>query len=210
MTRRSASPSSRRATRTPRVVALARDAETPDAELVMRARGGDRFASDVLVRRHLPDVAGLVARLLGDRAEAEDVVQDTFAAALAELSSLREPSAFRGWLMRSAVNKVHRRFRRRRLLRWLGLDRGDHDGLADLASAEASQEQRAELVMLDRSLSTLAPNERIAWCLRHVEGMQLEEVAAACATSLATIKRRIAAADAVVRDHVSMEADDEA
>jgi RNA polymerase sigma-70 factor (ECF subfamily) len=189
-----------------RVLPLEREAATSDADLVVRARGGDRFAEDALVRRHLPAVAATVARLLGDPIEAEDVVQDTFAAAMNGLDALRDPSAVRAWLMQSAVNKVHRRFRRRRWLRWIGMGQGEPAGLADMASVDATQEQHAELVLLDRALATLAPVERIAWCLRHVEGMQLDEVASACGASLATIKRRIAQADARLRAHVSLEA----
>lgn len=190
----------------PRVVPLRRDEDVADADLVLRARGGDRFAEDSLVRRHFGSVAGTVARLLGDPHEAEDVVQDTFATALAELGDLRDPAAVRAWLLQIAVRKVHRRFRKRRLLRMLGLWSGEPEaGLAELASTEASPDQRAELVLLDRVLGTIAPANRIAWTLRCVEGMQLEDVATSCACSLATVKRRIAAADSVIRAHVAIE-----
>lgn len=193
----------------PRIVPLGRDHATSDGELVLRARAGDRWASDALVRRHFVAVAGTVARLLGDPQEAEDVVQDTFTGALAELDALRDPEALRPWLLRMAVHRVHRRFRRRRLLRLLGIGSEPEGGLADLASNDASPEQRAELVLLDRALARLAPAERIAWNLRCVAGMQLDAVAEACNCSLATAKRRIAAADERVRQHVALDVMDE-
>lgn len=193
-----------------RVVALSRHEEIDDAELVARARGGDRFAEDALVRRHFESVGAMAARLLGDRHEAEDIVQDTFATALSELRDLRDPSAFRGWLLQITVRKVHRRFRRRKLLRVLGLASGEPEGgLAELASSAASPEQHGELVLLDRALAKLGPADRLAWMLRCVEGMQLDEVASACACSLATAKRRIAAADRVVRAHVALDVEEE-
>lgn len=189
-----------------RVVSLRPEAEVSDRDLVIRARGGDRFAADVLVRRHLPAVAATVARLLGDPVEAEDVVQDTIVSALTELDDLRDPGAFRGWLLRVAVHKVHRRFRRRKLLRFLGLGRdGSEVGLADLASEDATPEQHAELVLLDRVLGTLPAGDRIAWSLRCVEGMRLDDVASAIGCSLATAKRRISAAERVIRAHVALE-----
>ncbi len=188
------------------VVPLHRETDVADATLVARARAGDRFALDTLVRRHLPAVAGTVARLLGDPSEAEDVVQDTMAAVLVDLPTLREPRAFRGWLLRVAVHKVHRRFRRRKVLRFLGIGGEPEGGLADLASEEATQEQHAELVLLDRMLRTLPASERIAWSLRCVEGLSLDEVAVACDCSLATAKRRILAADRVIRAHVAIDA----
>jgi RNA polymerase sigma-70 factor (ECF subfamily) len=188
-----------------RVVPL-RDEPVSDAELVARVRGGDRWAEEVLFRRHFGVVSGTVARLLGDAHEAEDVVQDTFHAAITDLASLREPGAFRGWLVQIAVRKVHRRFRRRRLLRMLGFDTSDPEiGLSQQTSADASPELRAELVLLDRVLATLPASERIAWTLRCVEGLRLEEVAAACGCSLATVKRRVAAAHGVVSAHVAFD-----
>jgi RNA polymerase sigma-70 factor (ECF subfamily) len=180
--------------------------ELTDSDLVERARNGDRWAEDVIARRHFAAVAGAVVRLLGDIDEAEDVVQDTFAAALATLADLRDPSALRAWLIQIAVRKVHRRFRRRKLLRAFGLGSGEPEaGLSDFASSDASPEQRAELVLLDRALSRLSSADRIAWSLRYVEGMRLEDVALGCGCSLATAKRRIAAADQVIRKHVALD-----
>lgn len=190
----------------PSVVPLRSSDEITDADLVERARNGDRWTEDVLVRRHFAAVAGAVARLLGDIDEAEDVVQDTFAAALAELAVLRDPSSLRAWLIQIAVRKVHRRFRRRKLLRAFGLGSGEPEaGFSDFASSDASPEQRAELVLLDRALSRLSSADRIAWSLRYVEGMRLEDVALSCGCSLATAKRRIAAADQVIRKHVALD-----
>ncbi len=195
----------------PAVVPLRTEAPLDDATLVERARAGDRWAEDALVRRHFGAVVSTVARLLGDPHEAEDVVQDTFASALAELGALREPSVVRSWLLQIAVRKVHRRFRKRRLLRLLGLASGEPEGgLASFASEDASPEVRAELALLDRALAGLAPAERIAWTLRRVEGMQLEDVARSCDCSLATVKRRIAAADRRVRAHVRLDDAEEA
>lgn len=194
----------------PKIVPLRREDDVDDAALVARALGGDRWAEDTLVRRHFGAVAATAARLLGDRDEAEDIVQETFASALTELRHLRDPGAFRGWLLQIAVRKVHRRFRRRRLLRMLGITSGEPEGgLSQLASEDASPEQRAELALLDRVLASLPAPERIAWTLRTVEGMPLEEVAAACECSLATVKRRIAAADRAVRAHVALDRPEE-
>src|SRR5687767_5181143 len=85
-----------------------------DAELVRRSREGDVWARDMIFRRHVVAVTGTVVRLLGDREEAKDVVQDTFAEAFKELERLRDPIALRAWLLRIAVNNLHRILRRRR------------------------------------------------------------------------------------------------
>jgi RNA polymerase sigma-70 factor (ECF subfamily) len=100
------------------------------------------------------------------------------------------------------VHHVHRIFRRRKLLRALGMDRGEDDaGLARQALPSVSAETQAELGKLDAVLAQLPSKERIAWMLRHVEGYELKEVAEATDASLASVKRWIAKADERVRAH---------
>jgi len=174
-----------------------------DGALVGRVLAGDRAGEEALYRRHAPSVLRLATRLLRSNEDASDVLQDAFVSAFEDLGSLREPEAFRAWVHRIAVRLVHRRFRRRRLLGLLGLDRkNDQVSLESLADESASQEARVELRWLDAALARLDDKDRIAWMLRHVEGQALDEVAAICDCSLATAKRRIAAADLVVRRHL--------
>ena len=175
-----------------------------DAELVDRAKRGDRWCREVLYRRHASYLLGLATRLLGNRGDAEEIVQDGFIAAFEQLATLRDVGALRVWLGQIVVNLVRHRLRRLRLLRLLGLDRGADDAtLEALAAPGLNPEACAELALLDRVLARLRADLRIAWMLRHVEGQELTEVASACGCSLATIKRRLAEADAVVRVHVS-------
>lgn len=174
-----------------------------DAELVVRAKTKDRAAEEQLYRSHVEAVAGLAMRLLGRSSDAEDVVQDAFITAFSHLHQLRDGRLFRAWLLRITVHEAHRRFRRRKLLSVLGLDRGHDDvSLAALADPGLPAEDRAELAALDRALARLPARERIVWQLRHVEGHELAEIASACEASLASIKRWLARAEAHVRAHV--------
>jgi RNA polymerase sigma-70 factor (ECF subfamily) len=176
--------------------------ERSDAELVAAACAGQRAAEAVLYRRHARAVTAVTVRLLGRTADAEDVMQDTFLTAFERLRQLRDPQQFRSWVVRIAVRHVHRRFRRRRLLRVLGLDRGQDDAaLAQLAQSPIDTETRAELGRLDRALGALPARQRIAFMLRHVEGYELSEVADACEASVATIKRWLSRADEIVQLH---------
>lgn len=166
-----------------------------DAMLVLRARSGDSSAMDVLFRRHGRAVLGLALRLMGRQQDADDVAQEAFVTALDEINALREPAAFKGWLLQITVRQAHRKFRRRKLERLLGLDRGTDDAsLSLLVGSNANPEARAELNRVDIALKTLDPKDRIAWTLRYVEGESLEDVARLCECSLATAKRRIVAA----------------
>jgi RNA polymerase sigma-70 factor (ECF subfamily) len=176
-----------------------------DVELVARLERGDAWAKEALYRKYVHVIFGLALRLSGQRADAEDIVQDTFAEALRDIAQVRNRGALRSWLMSVAVHQVHRRFRRRRLLRVLGLDRGDEPALDALASSDASAEQRLELRLLGQVLGSLPADERLAWSLRYVEGCSLDEVARYCDCSLATAKRRIVRAQSRVARHVEID-----
>jgi RNA polymerase sigma-70 factor (ECF subfamily) len=176
-----------------------------DAEIIDRAIRGDRWSREVLYRRHASYLLGLATRLLANRGEAEEIVQDAFIAAFEQLRTLRDPAALRVWLGQIVVNLVRHRLRRLRLLRVLGLDRGAADAtLEALAAPGAHPEVCGELALVDRALAKLRSDLRVAWMLRHVEGLELTEVAEVSGCSLATIKRRLAEADAFVRAHASL------
>ena len=171
-----------------------------DRELVERALAGEPLAPQLLYRRHVQAVTERVTRLLARSAEAEDVVQDAFVEAFESLAQLIDRARFGAWLMRIAVHQVHRRYRRRRLLARLGLDRGSDDArLENIADPGLDPERRLQLRRLDAELARLPVALRLAWMLRHVEGCELSDAAAQCGCSLATLKRRVLRADARLR-----------
>jgi RNA polymerase sigma-70 factor (ECF subfamily) len=179
--------------------------EPSDEELVERAQAGDAWAEEALFRRHIGRASQIATRLLGRGSDAEDAIQDSFVIALEQLPKLREGAAFRSWLLRIVVHQAHRRYRKRRMLVRLGfVTHDDLDALASQSKSGLSAELRSELVRLDQVLRKLSSSERFAWILRNVEGCRLEEVAAACDCSLATVKRRIAHADELIRAHVNL------
>jgi RNA polymerase sigma-70 factor (ECF subfamily) len=180
-------------------VVVARDRAPSDETLVERALGGDVWAEEAIFRRYAAQILALAERLLRRRAEADDVVQDTFADAFTKLHTLRDPLAFRSWLFGIAVRRVRRRQRRMAFRRTLGLDRGLDDAtLAMVASPACSPERLAELGRIDRILAQLDPDQRNAWMLRRVEGEKLTDIAAIVGCSLATAKRRVQAAEVLI------------
>jgi len=179
--------------------------EPSDSELARRISRGERWAEEAFYRRHVTHVVGLAQRLLGNFADAEDVAQETFTTAFEIWHQLRDYERARSWLSQIAVRKVHRKFRKRRILRLLGLDQGLDDlPLEALARDDTSAEIRSELILLDAVLKSLSAKSRIPWMLRYVEGLPLEEVAAQCDCSLATAKRRVASAHRLVSRQVKM------
>jgi RNA polymerase sigma-70 factor (ECF subfamily) len=148
-------------------------------------------------RRYAAYVAATAHRLLGGDQEVDDTVQEVFVVAVKGLKSVRDPEAVKGWLACIAVRVVRRRLRMRRARKFVGFDTPVALDPADWA---ASPEQRTLLLQVYRALESLPANERIAWALRYLQGERLEDVAAQCGCSLATAKRRIAAASRVMEE----------
>jgi RNA polymerase sigma-70 factor (ECF subfamily) len=184
-----------------RVIDVTANVAVEDAELVERARGGDGWAEEMIYRRHVGAVASTARRLLRDPAEAADVVQETFLIAFEKLGSLAEPAALRGWLARIAVSRVHRRWRWRRLKLWGAAE--EEESLVDVAAPGLTPPERAELAMIDERLAGMPAKLRVPWVLRHVVGYSLEEVAIACECSLASVKRYLVKAEAMIADGVA-------
>lgn len=155
---------------------------------------------DAAFRAHAGFVASVALRVLGRPSEVDDLVQDVFLRVLGRLGDLRDPGALRGWLAVITARLARRRLRTRSWKMWLGVDH-DYD-YAQLADRGASPDDRALLRELYRALDRLPVRQRLAWTLRHVEGFELAQVAAACDCSLASAKRWIAAADAALRVEV--------
>lgn len=160
-----------------------------DALLVERARAGDERAFAQLYRRHARYLAGVVYRIMGNDQDLDDVIQETFVDAAHQLDQIRDTHRVRPWLVRVAVRKVHRRLARRRRLRWLASE-------APPRPVTSDPEHQQELRALFDALERIPPKLRVPWVLHRVEGETLPEVADACDVSLATVKRRIAEAEA--------------
>jgi RNA polymerase sigma factor (sigma-70 family) len=88
--------------------------DQPDTRTVIAARTGDPAAVDRLVAGYLPLVYTIVGRALDGHADVDDVVQDTMLRVLRNLGDLRDPEAFRSWLVAITVRQVRERFRARR------------------------------------------------------------------------------------------------
>jgi RNA polymerase sigma-70 factor (ECF subfamily) len=172
------------------------EAQSPtDGELVLAARKGDERASQSLYSRHLGWLERLVSRLLAGSPDVDDVVQDSFVLALTRLKSLKDPSSFGGWLQAIAVSQVRRRLRRKRLLKRLGFKDEEAVDYDALLAPHTPPEVVIELQQVYALLQKLPADEALALVLRRVEGLRLEEIAEQMQLSLATVKRRLTAAE---------------
>ena len=153
-----------------------------------------------IFRRYSPYVAAIGLRLLGRVEEIEDVVQDVFIAAHRGLAGLREPAALKGWLATVTVRVAQRRLRARRVRMMLRLTPTyDYELLAQPGFSPEESTMVAEVYAM---LDDLPVVERVAWSLRHMQGERLERVAELTGASLATVKRRISAASAKLKERI--------
>lgn len=139
-------------------------------------------------------VAWFASRLLTRPEEVEDVVQEVFVIAASNLPNLSNPPKIRGWLKTVTLRRVGRRLRWAKLRARLGMGPAPSDAIELVAAPQASPEDRAVLRQLFQVLGELPVELRIAWTLRHLHEEPLEAVAELAGCSLATAKRRIAAA----------------
>lgn len=170
-----------------------------DAALVVAARAGEPWAQEALFRRHAPMVNGLALRILGRDSEVDDLVQDSFIRAFDALGSLNEPQAFAAWLGSIVVRTASKLLRRRKLLTRLGLRRPSEPiDLEAIVGRSAPPDAAAELRAIYTMIDAMPVDVRVPLVLRRVEGMALEEIAAYVGVSLATVKRRVAAGEALL------------
>jgi RNA polymerase sigma-70 factor (ECF subfamily) len=147
-----------------------------DLALVERCRQGDLGAFDEVYRAHSRKLYGLAVRMLGNPADAEDMLQEIFLAAHRKLDSFRGESALGTWLYRLAVNLCLDYLRSR-------TGRAIHmtDALADdPVLADASSHRLAERAVtkmdLERAIAQLPEGCRTAFVLHDVQGLEHQEV----------------------------------
>lgn len=148
-------------------------AQAPTAELVLRARNGDRSAFTALVRAHLRAAYAVALSVLARPADAEDVAQDAFLIAFERLDTCREPDHFSGWFLQIVRNQARN---------WLAKRR-----LRDVPDRESAAEQSAEAMLPDTvlrqrlldELAQLSTAQREVVLLHDLDGWTHPEIAAA-------------------------------
>src|SRR5450432_730714 len=155
---------------------------------------------DALYARYAPYVAAIATRILGRRAEVEDVVQEVFALAVGGLRRREDHREIKSWLATVTVRRSVQQLRLRAF--WSVFDLADEPSYDTLADPGSDGQERELISDVYRALDRLPPRQRVPWVLRHIEGQSLEQVAELCGCSLATVKRRISAAHDRIRKHI--------
>ena len=180
---------------------LARDySSMPDLDLAGACAGGDAEAVRYLVTANNQRLFRTAWSILGNRQEAEDVLQSCYARALEAIGSFEGRSALSTWLTRIAINEALARKRvqerRRRQFEAEGVEvleiyreqlaKGSH---APSPEAEAAREQLRSI--LERAIAVLPESFRTVFVLHEIEGVTVEEVAQMLDIPSGTVKTRL-------------------
>jgi len=173
--------------------------EDRDRGLIQAVARGDEAALEELMKAHMPSVHAVARRLLGDDASADDAAQETFLAVWRSAKTFRGDAPGRAWILRIALNKARSAGRWRSVRRWLSLDHtvGGEADAPTLGEAVADQSPEADPAGVrerdDRAERLRAaveslPARQKEMVLLRLEGLEINEIAAAVGAAEGTVK----------------------
>ena len=190
-----------------------------ERSLLRRLRDRDERAFRELVDEHRDRVFNITYRMLGNRAEAEDVAQEVFIAVFKTIDQFREESKFSTWLYRVTVN--HCKNRIKYLARRHDRDKDELDetsqqtnGAVTGMPARAAQPDKALASaqmekLLQEAIAALDPEQRQVVILRDVEELSIEEICEITELPDGTVKSRLHRARLVLRKKMQKHVDGE-
>lgn len=165
-----------------------------DPEIPRRAKRGDRQAFAQLVDFFYPRGLRFARQMLGNVQDAEEALQDTFVRVYDNLAKFRDDARFEPWLFHILANRC-RTLAAKQKRHHAVIDYGDLP-LDAAAASETRDEWTAEV---HRALDRLPAEQREAFLLRHVEGMEYEDMAIVTGAGLSTLRMRVKRASDALR-----------
>lgn len=187
-----------------------------DTDLIRRAQADDIDAFCVLAERYARRIHLLAFHYCRNPQDAEDLSQEVWLKAYQALRSFRSDSSFYTWLRRITINAFlnHRRsslFRRQGQTTNVRLVQIDSETFESTHEARSTSPENIYNKLLFESvveaLAELTPSQRLAFLLRHYEGMSYEEIANAMNCSTGTVKKGVSRAIVKLRAKLSPESD---
>jgi RNA polymerase sigma-70 factor (ECF subfamily) len=176
-------------------------AKTDDETLVRETLAGKRWAQREVWYRFAPMVQGLLRRTLSLRHDYDDLAQEVFLRVFRRLHTLQNIAALRSFVYSVAVRVVSEAIRHFYVLKRA---RDQLELMADdNENSGPDFEARETLYFVQRVLEGMKDKHRAVFVLRHVEGMELHEIATGLDISLATVKRYLVKATVSIHAAVS-------
>lgn len=163
-----------------------------DQDLVRRYLDGDAGAFSALMQRHQQRVYAVCVRVLGNREDAADAVQDAFLSALRKLDQFRGDALFTTWLHRVAVNACYDILRKRARQPMLHLaDDPDAPSREEGIPAPDHADEVAGTSDAAAALALVPEEFRVALVLADVQDMAYEQIAKVLDVPIGTVKSRV-------------------
>jgi RNA polymerase sigma-70 factor, ECF subfamily len=199
-------------------LARQRPAETvawTEAEAIRRAQTGDSTAFEFLYQLHSRRVYALCLRMMGNPADAEDLMQEAFLQLFRKISTFRGESAFSTWLHRMTVNVVLMRLRKKSLPtdsleETLEPDAENSGPKRDIGAPDLRLSGAVDRVNLERSIGKLPPGYRTVFVLHDVQGYEHNEIADIMGCSVGNSKSQLHKARTRLRELLQEEVREQA
>ncbi|HEY8484358.1 MAG TPA: RNA polymerase sigma-70 factor [Longimicrobiales bacterium] len=156
-------------------------------EWIERIRGGDEAAFEALFRTFAPWLCTFVARYVGSRAAAEDLVQDLFLALWKNRSELRIERSVSTYLFNAAKNRALNYLRNEQTREWFRaalLERSDLPSTID-------ESEILELLDVQKAIEDLPPRCRLIFTLNRQQGLTYDEIADSLGLSIKTVETQM-------------------
>lgn len=184
------------------------DAATDEGELVQRAARRDSAAIRSIIKANNQRLYRLARAIVGNDADAEDVLQEAYIRAFGKLEEFRGDSSLTTWLSRITINQALMRLRGRRRQRRAAEDAQTQAQARIIPFPLATPAEDPERIMAQRQLLDLVeqatddlPEQfRLVFIARVVEGLSVEETADTLSLPQATVKTRLHRARKLVRE----------
>ena len=167
-----------------------------DVQLIQRSLTGDENAFAQLVKKYQKQVHALAWRKVGDFHTAEEITQDTFLRVYKNLSTLKDPNRFTGWLYRIAARQCHAWLRKKRM-QTQSLEDTDLELIEGVTYSQYVAEEQAKAAteaqrgIVQRLLARLQESERTVVTLHYFGEMTCEEISRFLGVSASTVKSRL-------------------
>ncbi|MCM8822019.1 MAG: sigma-70 family RNA polymerase sigma factor [Candidatus Omnitrophica bacterium] len=180
-------------------------------ELIERAKSRDNAAFEELVKRNQAKIYNLGLKLLGNKEDAADLLQETFINAYYALPKFEGKSAFSTWLYRIATNNAFMKMRKKKIpLVRFETERSDSSreefslGMSDWSNDPGAHLRNQELkLLIEKSINALPGKYKTIFVLHDIEGFSTEEISKMLNLSVPAVKSRVHRSRVFLRDKLS-------
>lgn len=179
-------------------------------KLIELAKSGDKSAISQLVNKYSERIYNLALRIMRNREEAEDVLQETFITVIEKLTTFDGRSSFFTWIYRIATNISLMRLRKRKVVfQQISDDPDFQESVENRVFVDWSQDPSVNLFdqetksKLDEAINKLSDIYRSVFILRDIEGLSIKETSAILNITEENVKIRLRRARQFLRDYLS-------